>query len=257
LLGTAAAVLSAGVHVVVFFGLGTVRVDAAVPRDEVVEFTVVEEQPAEEAPPPPPPPAPEPEPEPKPEPVKPRIKEASPAPVEEAPPPDPTPPAPAEETIADFSGTTLTGEGSGGWTTAVGSGAPMNAPIGKPKAAVTGRERDGTEGGAIGGTGTRVVSEADLSRSPKVPSAEALNEALKREFPKDAQQQGIEGVARIRVRVFATGKLSPLTVLSESYPGFAEACKRSLRDQRFEPGLDRQGQPVATDINFKCEFTLE
>jgi protein TonB len=243
--------LSVGVHLGVFFGLGTVRVDAAVPRNEAVEFTVVEEKPLVEEPPPP-----EPEPEPEPEPPKPRVREAA-KPVEEPPPPEEPPPAPAPETIADFSGTTLTGEGSGGWVSAVGSGAPMNAPIGKPKAPVTGRERDGTEGGAIGGTGTRVVGEADLSRSPKLPTSATLDEALKREYPKEAQQQGIEGVARVRVRVFATGKLNPLATLSESYPGFAEACKRFLREQRFEPGLDRAGQPVATDINFKCEFTVE
>ena len=253
-------VLSVGVHVVTFFLLGTVKVDAAMPREQAVEFAVIE-------PPPPPPPVEEPPPEPakpepepeKPEPVKPlpKVKEAAPKPVEEAPKPDDTPPAPAEETIADFSGTTITAEGAGGWTTVVGSGAAMNGPVGKAKAAVTGRDRSGVEGGAIGGTGTRVLGEGDLSRIPRAPSNSILEEALRREYPKQAQQQGVEGVAKVRVRVLSTGKLSPLATLDESYPGFADACKRSLRNVRFEPALDRQGQPAATDITYKCEFELE
>lgn len=261
-LGTAGIALSAAFHVAAFFGLGTVRVDAAALRPQTVEFSVIEEPPPVIEPPPPEL-APDPEPEPaKPEPVRPierprPVREASPKPVKEAPPADNTPPAPAEETIADFSGTTLTAEGEGGWVSAVGSGAPMQGPIGKPNAAVTGKSRAGVEGGVVGGTGVRVVGEADLSRRPRPPSADLLNEALKREYPKQAQQQGIEGVARIRVRVLASGKLSPLATLSESYPGFAEACKRSLRDIRFEPPLDRSGAPVATDINYVCEFTVE
>jgi protein TonB len=253
-------VLSVGVHIVTFLLLGIVKVDAAMPKAVPVEFTVIEPPPA---PPPveePPPPAP-PEPEAKPEPVKPppKVKEAALKPVEEAKPePEPTPPAPAEEAIADFTGTTITAEGEGGWTTVVGSGAPMNGPVGKAKsAAVTGRNRDGVAGGAAEGTGMRVLGEGDLSRIPRAPSSAILEEALRREYPKQAQQQGVEGVAKVRVRVLSTGKLSPLATLDETYPGFADACKRSLRNVRFEPALDRQGQPAATDITYKCEFELE
>ena len=69
-----------------------------------------------------------------PEPVKQRPREASPRPVEKAPPPSKEPPAAAEETIADLTGTTLTGESAGGWVSAVGSGTAMNGPIGKVNA---------------------------------------------------------------------------------------------------------------------------
>ena len=260
-IGPIGVVLSIGFHVVTFLLLGIVKVDAAMPRAHTMEFTVVE--------PPPPPPAPEPEvvpdppkpePEAKPEPIKPppKIKEAAPKPVEDAPKPDETPPAAAEEAIADFSGTTITAEGEGGWTTVTGSGAPMNGPVGKAKAAaVTGRNREGVAGGAIDGTGTRVLGEGDLSRMPRAPSSSILEEALRREYPKQAQQQGVEGVAKVRVRVLSSGKLSPLATLDETHPGFADACKRSLRNVRFEPALDRQGQPAITDITYKCEFELE
>lgn len=259
-LTSASFLLSVGVHASTFFALGLVRVDDTPHRDEIVEVSLVEQPPSEPAAvaePPEQPPAPEvpqePAPPPKPPPKAPRAPKA---PKEPPPPtPDKAPPAAAEETIADFSGTTLTGQG--GWASAVGSGAPMEGPIGAPGAVVTGRNRAGVAGGVVGGTGVRVLPEGDLSRRPQPPSAELLNAALERSYPKSARQQGIEGVARIRIRVLPSGKLQPLATLSETYPGFADACKTSLRDITFQPGLDDAGQPVATDISYSCRFTVE
>jgi periplasmic protein TonB len=251
--------LSVATHVGAVALLGMFPVDAPRPKEDIVEVSFVEQPVAPE--PEPLPPAPEPvapEPEPEPEPVKPPPKpiERAPKPAKAPPPlPDSTPPAAAEETIADFSGTTLTGQG--GWASAVGSGAAMNGPIGTPGAAVTGRNRAGVAGGVVGGTGVRVVAEGDLSRRVQLPSADVLNAALERNYPKAARQQGIEGVARIRVRVFATGKLQPLSTINESYPGLADGCKKSLHDITFQPGLDRAGQPVATDITYKCDFRVQ
>jgi periplasmic protein TonB len=236
--GALTLVLSVAVHAAVFTGLGLMRVDTVRPSDDIVEMALVDE--------------------PAPPPVEPKPVERAPKPPKEPPPPPPEqapPPAPAEETIADFSGTTLTGES--GWVSAVGSGAPMDGPIGKAGAKVTGRNVAGVPGGVIGGTGIRVVPEGDLSRKPKPPSADVLNAALERSYPKSARQQGIEGVARIKVRVLASGKLQPIATLSETYPGFADACRSSLRDVNFQPGLDRVGQPVATEIPYTCRFTVE
>jgi hypothetical protein len=64
-------------------------------------------------------------------------------------------------------------------------------------------------------------------------------------------------VARIKLRVLANGKLQPLGTVSETHPGFGDACKASLRDTSWGPGLDRAHQPVATDIVYKCEFLIE
>lgn len=252
LLGGAGILLSVALHLGTFASLAHVRVERGPPRARDIEVSIVEEKP------PAPEPAPIAEPEPEPEPIKARPpREASPRPVEKAPPPSKEAPAAAEETIADLTGTTLTGESAGGWVSAVGSGAAMTGPIGKVNAAVTGRDRAGVEGGVLGGTGTRVVSEADLSRRPQPPAAELLNEALERNYPKSAKQQGIEGTARIKVRVLANGKLQPLGTVSETHPGFGDACKASVRDTSWGPGLDRAHQPVATDITYKCEFNVE
>lgn len=248
-------VLSAGAHLVTFVALGAVRIESAKPRAKEIEFSVVSEpQPAPE-----PPPSEEPAP-PVPEPVRavkvPR-QVASPKPVEKAPPATPEPPTAAPETLADFSGTTLTGEGAGGWASAVGNNQAMTGPIGKANAVVTGRDRTGVQGGIVGGTGVRVLKESDLSRRPKPPSSDVLNAALERHYPKSARQQGIEGVARIKIRVLASGKVQPLATVSETYPGFAEACKASVRENDWAPGLDQGAQPGATDIEFKCEFLID
>lgn len=253
-MGLLGVLLSGAVHGITFVALGAVQVTVEPLRPpQEVEFSVVEEKPLE------PEPEPEPvnEPEPEPEPVK-VVK--APKPVAKA--PEPTkaaePPPAAEETLADFSGTTLTSEGVGGWASAVGSGAPMNAPIGKANAVVTGRDRAGVQGGVVGGSGgPRVVGEAELSRRPKAPNQDLLDAALQKHYPRGARDQGIEGGASIKIRILANGSVQVLATLSESYPGFAEACKASMRNQSWTPGLDSGGQPVATDIPFKCAFALE
>jgi TonB family protein len=244
--------LSAGVHLVSFVALGSVRIDAPLPRAKEIEFSVITEVEA------PPEPVAEPEPAPLPEPepvkvVKPKL--VVPKPEEKAP-ETPEPPPKAEETLADFTGTTLTSEGAGGWASAVGSGAAMDAPIGKPNAAVTGRDRSGAQGGVVGGSGLRVVSEDRLSRRPKPPSPDLLNAALERHYPKAAREQGIEGAARVKLRVMPNGSIQALSTISESYPSFADACKAAMRGLSWAPGLDENGQPVATDIPFNCEFSL-
>lgn len=256
-LSSAGVVLSVVAHVATFALLGAIQPPEAHQRlrppvevDVVtVPLPVPEPEPAPVAEPAPAPPEPKPVRAPKPE----RAVVAPDKPV------DTRPAAAAEETIADFSGTTLTGDAAGGWASAVGSGAAMNAPIGKPRAAVTGRDASGVAGGVVGGQGTslRIVGDSDLSRRPQLPNQDLLNAALERSYPKPAKQQGVEGTARIRVRVFASGKLEPLATLNETFPGFAEACKASLRGLSFQPGLDRAGQPVATDIPYTCTFSVE
>ncbi len=253
--GSAGLVVSVVLHALTFLVLGTFEApDVFLRRDDTVELTVMDEPEIQE-----PEPAALPEPEPvKSVPVKPVPKIVEPLPKDvPPPPPEPEPPAAAAETLADFSGTTLVGEGEGGWASAVGSGAAMDKPIGKAGAVVTGRDRAGVAGGVVGGTGVKVVAEANLSRKPGQPAQELLDDALVRSYPKAARQQGIEGVARIRIRVLASGKVQTLATLSETYPGFGDACRSSVRDLRFAPGLDQQGQPVATEVPYSCEFRVE
>ncbi|MGF1467484.1 MAG: energy transducer TonB [Sandaracinaceae bacterium] len=271
-IGQSAAFAGASIatHAALFYVLGLSFVFAparatVLPPAEVEVVTVTPEpepepEPAEE---PEPEPAPVEEPEPEVEPPPPR---PDPPPPERAvPPPLPPPPAeepppPAEEAPVDFTGMTLEGGADSSWTSAVGNGQPMEGPVGAPGAQVTGRRVRGTRGGVVGGTGDpegpRTVALRDLSQRPSPPLGE-LRRLLERNFPRRAQQLGIEGRAVVRMRVASDGRVRPLGVVSESYEGFGDACRQTLRQSpRWQPPVDRAGNPVDTITSFTCTFTI-
>ena len=218
----------------------------------------------------------EPEPEPEPEPVV--DPEPEPEPVVEPPEPPPTPiperrirrpdvteeppdeePPPVEETPVAFDNLVLTNEtGSSDWSTAQASGLEREGPVGG-RGAVTGRNRDGEVGGAIDGTGRpspgpRIVAVADLSRPPS-PRGN-LDSMLRRFYPEDAREQGIEGRAIVSIEVRPTGSVRVLAVVSQSRNEFGGACRRMLNQVRFDPPLDQAGTPVSTRFRFSCDFAI-
>jgi protein TonB len=241
--------MSTATHILVFTGLGFVPSPSEVLARREMEFEVVE--PPKPAPPPPPEPEIPPEPE-KPEPARPRHAKAEPEP-EEAPEPE-TPPADAtsDEPVADFTGETLVAEGGvGGWSTRVGSGAPLRGPVGK-----IGDPTGAT--GPPGPTGPRVVAAEDLERRPAPPAG--MDPLLETNYPKRARLQGVEGSVLLRVRILPDGRLGAMTVLRETPEGwdFAEACRKTLRDGgRWERPIGRGGAPVATDVKYACRFEVD
>jgi protein TonB len=198
----------------------------------------------------PPPPAPKPpEAKPAPKAAAPKIAARAPAPPPDAPPPPP----PEAETPADFSGTTLTNDGPGeGWASAVGNGEAMHGPIGRPGAKVTKRALEGTAEGTPAKTAP-VVALASLSRPPEPPD---LNGALERHYPEAARKQGTPGQAVLKARITAEGQVRELVVVSQSAPGFGDACRATLRESTWSPPLDKDGQPVATFISYTCRFEV-
>ena len=160
---------------------------------------------------------------------------------------------PAAETPADFSGTTLTNDGAGaGWASATGNGAPMNGPVGRPGARVTGRHVEGTAQ-AVHPALAPVVAVADLSRLPEAPR---LEDALERNYPAEARQSGQAGKAVVRARITPEGSVRDLLVVSETAAGFGRACRDTLTGSRWTPPLDRDGHAVATVINYTCRFEV-
>lgn len=268
-----ALVLSVGAHVAIALALVALPLVSSLmasDRPQMVEIVAITEPPPDPEPEPEPevaepePPAPEPEPEPvRPEPVR-RVERTEPRPTTPEPqrePPSAEPP-PVEEAIADFTGETLTNEGGNTFATAVGNGAPMDGPIGQPGAVVTGRRREGGQGGAVGGTGTaapegpRVVALADLSRRPS-PQGD-LNSVLQRNYPPRARQLGIEGTVVIGFRIMPDGSVQRFRTRTENPPGqgFVEACRRTVQQLRWDPPLAQDGSAVATDASFVCEFAV-
>ncbi|HEY2734692.1 MAG TPA: TonB family protein, partial [Polyangiales bacterium] len=200
--------VSLGAHMALMGVLGFIPSPLIAMRKEV-EMEIIQPEP----PPPPPPPAAE-EPKP-PEPVaaRPKLvpKVSAPKPETKPEPPKNEPP-PANEAPVDLTGVTLTGD-NGSWSSVVGNGSAMQGPaarIGK----VTGRDRAGSNSGAIDGRGTTLVGEASLSRKPVPP--DGMNELLEQNFPARARAQGVAGSARLRVRILADGRVGDMKVLRES-----------------------------------------
>jgi periplasmic protein TonB len=94
---------------------------------------------------------------------------------------------------------------------------------------------------------------ADHTSPPRPPSLDA---ALATNYPAAARAAGINGRARVRVRVGADGRVVALRVVSESAPGFGHACAASLRTSRWEPALARNGRAITTDVIFTCAFEV-
>jgi TonB family protein len=163
------------------------------------------------------------------------------------------PPPPQAETPADFSGVTLTNDGPGpGWGSAVGNGQAMRGPIGTPGAKVTGRSVAGSSDGE-GKAGPPIVALGSLSRPPVPPD---LNGALEQHYPAEARRLGTAGQAVLKARVLPDGHVRDLVVVSQSAPGFGEACRATLRDSVWSAPLDRTGQAVATFVTYTCRFEV-
>jgi protein TonB len=221
-----------------------------------LDLTVVEE-----------PPEPEPEeeveePPEEPDPVEPEPPPPTPPRAAPPPPPDepPPPPPPAQETPVSFDNVVLTNEGGdSSWATQQGTGVESDGPIGSPGARVTERRRRGTPGQVegTGPPGPRVVALADLSRQPEAPDGGRLNEILRDNYPREARDQGIEGRARVRLRLMPDGSVRILSIVSATWSGFGPACRSTVqRAGRWRPGLDQAGQPVATTVSFDCNFRV-
>lgn len=227
---------SVALHVVV---LGVLPSTA--PASTAARPTTVIEIASEPAPPPPPRPEPAPEPEPAaPIPARavraprarlsPSASGAGDAPAVAVSPTPATTDAP--DGPADFTGTVLS------------NAPPREAPAGAASAAPS---------RAPSRAAPRFVPAASLARPPRAP---ALDAALERNYPVDARRAGIAGKATLRVRILPDGRVSSVEHVSESYAGFADACARTVRAARWEPPIDGEGRPVATEITYVCRFEV-
>jgi periplasmic protein TonB len=224
-----------------FFAAGKVEMEIIVP---------------EAPPPPPPPPIEEPKP-PEPEPQRPKAapKPAAPKPAEPEPPKEEVKPAP--EAPLDLTGVTLTGGDGSSWSSVTGAGGALTGPAPRV-ASVTGRDRTGSMQGVVGGKGDKplLVAEASLSRKPVPPAG--MDALLEQNYPSRARQQGVSGSAVVSVEILADGRVGEMKVKRETGGdyGFGTQCQKTLRVGRWQPPLDRRGQPVGTRIDFTCSFEV-
>lgn len=77
------------------------------------------------------------------------------------------------------------------------------------------------------------------------------------QYPLTALSSGVEGRARVRLRIEADGKVSAVEVLdSGGHPSFGAAAARAVRRWRFRPAM-RGGKPVALWATKRITFALE
>ncbi len=176
-------------------------------------------------------------------------------PTPAATPTTPTPvtaePPPAAAAPLDLTGVTLTGD-QGAFNMPTGNGEARMGPIGpgiRPAAAPI--------AGAVptppAPAGPPLVALSDLSERPSPPSLES---ALLAHYPPDARQRGLSGTATVRARIEPDGVVRRIQTLSESVPGFGEACRKTVLGSRWGAPRDRDGRLVATEIRYTCRFLV-
>jgi TonB family protein len=222
-------------------------------RTSEVEFGV-----AEPLPPPEPHEAPETEP---PRPESEPIVARAPAPMKATPMPpaetksDPTPTSAVAP--LDLSGVTLTNAGDNGFAMRTGNGQAFAGAVGpgSVRAPAVAAPRPG-----MSAPPTRAALEpelvplADLSQRPVPP---ALAGTLRQNYPDEARRRAVGGSARVRARLDADGVARRVQLESETFPGFGEACRRTLTGSSWSPPRDRNGRAVATEIRYTCRFEVE
>jgi protein TonB len=152
---------------------------------------------------------------------------------------------PASEPAADFTSTVL--------SSADGPGVAVPLRSTPPFAASSGRATVGSSATSLSSPRLRFVPLADLARPPRAPRLDA---ALEKNYPTTARQSGIAGQAVLRVQVLADGRIGAVRHVSETYAGFADACERTVKSGVWEPPLERDGKPVATEITYTCRFDV-
>lgn len=237
--------VSLGVAASIALHIGTMMAlsKPAPPRERekkpaVIELAALPPPPEPEPPQEPPPPAAE---EPKPEPKRP----TKPLPAAEPPAEPPPEPANPSATPLVLAGLSMSNAGVG---VPAGFGAsPL--PI-RSRAAAPSPNPVPT---AVPTAPPVLTPVSDLSKKPIPPQ---LDSALAKFYPAGLRNQGVEGEALIRVVLAKDGKVAQTTAVSESHSGFAPACERALRTSRWEPPIDKSGNPTMTALKYRCRFRV-
>jgi periplasmic protein TonB len=244
LVGLAAACsLSLIAHGIAYASLGLAPKPASEPPPSRVAFRVHEPEPPQLAPAKPP------------EPERPAPERHANAPKPKAAPP---PNAPAQAPAAapvDLRGVTLTNDtGGGAWSSAAGDGSALEGPLGPIGAKTPASKPTVTPTPASSSApGVPVVDMADLSTRPVPPE---LGASLRAYYPAAARARGLGGSAAVRARIEPDGHVRRVELVSETFEGFGEACRRTLQGSSWSAPRDRDGRAVATYVRYTCRFVV-
>jgi TonB family protein len=240
-----AALVSLSVHAVAWWGLGATRRasgNEAVRAPTRVEYFQLSPKPA-------PTPASTRAPDPSPEKAPPKPRASAPT----VQPPAAKPPSEAPAAApADLTGVTLTAPG-GSFAVPVGDGSRRVgalAPVSRSAPSLPSTASRNPRA-AESQPSEPWVSVRDLSRRPSPPN---LAGVLQSNYPPLARAAGLSGRAAVRARIAPNGVARAVRVVQESDSGFGAACRRTVEGSHWTPPLDAHGNPVATDITYRCLF---
>lgn len=152
----------------------------------------------------------------------------------------------------DLSGLTLTNsDGIGDFAMPPGDGSPRMRPIAVATPRVVTPRASASPPAS---PPSDLVSSKDLSERPEPPRLDSL---LRRLYPDEARRRGVSGSASLRVRIGADGRVSAVSLLSESFPGFGDACRKAVLGSSWSPPRDREGRRVETEVRYTCRFVVD
>ena len=90
------------------------------------------------------------------------------------------------------------------------------------------------------------TSEVDLSRQALPLDAEQWSQRIAQNYPSRALREEQEGTVRVEVKISPIGRVTACRVTASSgFPILDDAaCRGAERYARFEPALDRNGEPT-------------
>ncbi len=115
---------------------------------------------------------------------------------------------------------------------------------------VVGGEVGGKSGGVVGGSGDVPIPAGQVEHPPVVISR------VLPVYPTIARARGMEGRVVLRAVVDRDGQVEQTITVVESMPTFDASAVDALRRWRFEPGRDRDGQPVRVLVDVPIRFQL-
>jgi TonB family protein len=159
----------------------------------------------------------------------------------------------------DLTGVTLAGDSGSSWSSVVGNGRSMMGPLGPVRRRPTppARASKAKGNGRKGGQRPRRPADVKLADLSDRPVPANLDSRLRLNYPKQARDEQISGVAVVRARIGPAGRVGRVQVMSESYGGFGAACSATVQGSMWSVPRDRKGRAVATWIRYTCRFAIE
>lgn len=136
-------------------------------------------------------------------------------------------------------------------------------PIGEPQTGIATGSAEGVAGGIAGGVagGTRGGTVGGTITSPlridQVAQPPLVISRVEPDYPEMARLRSIEGRVLLEAIVDREGRIEPGITVLQSVTWLDKAVMEALRQWRFTPGRDANGQAVRVIIEVPIRFVLE